>query len=182
MANDYATLLLALLMAYQMSAPYWDGRPRRGAQVTVILSLSLAAVFLVPWLSFTGLRLGWGVSGVLLMGYAWRAMQAQARTRSVWLTALDGAGGWVALILAGASPLAAAAGGLAGLALPLALGPWPSWLRQIAEPLEVLLMGSVGLRALLKAGVGAGPAAWPLLVFAVPWLILWDWRVGGAAT
>ncbi|MCL5116715.1 MAG: hypothetical protein M1272_06160 [Firmicutes bacterium] len=175
MANDYATLLISLMMAYQLAAPHWArGQEEWRALLWPVASLPVLA--LVGGLSFAGLRLGWIVSGCVLSGYAVRRVWRGIGPHRPMLSALDGAGGWVALMLAGANPLAVLAGASAGMVLPLAVGPWPRTVRRLVGPLEAVLMGAVGLRALLSGLVGPQLENWPVLVLAIPWLMFWDWR------
>lgn len=176
MANDYATVLITMVMAYQISGPRWDGQLRPALQTVAVGILGLGGVLFVPALSFDGLRLGWGLSGTMLCIYAARAVTSGHTGRAPWLTVLDGAGAWAALVLSGASPLAVAAGAIAGGVLPLAVGPWPVGLKRFIEPLEVVLMGAVGLRVLSQVVLAPDMESWPLLLFAVPWLVIWDWR------
>lgn len=175
MSNDYSTLLLALLMGYQLNAPLWNPREGRGSWLMAGPVLSLAAIGLVPELSFTGLRIGWLAAGVVLCSHAVFSIKRGHMPRRAWFGVWDGAGSWVALVLAGANPLAVLCGAGAGLILPIAVGPWPGWLRRMLEPAECILMGAVGLRSLLLAGLGPAMENWPLLLLTVPWLILWDW-------
>lgn len=176
MANDYVTVLLTMVMAYQISGPQWDRRLRSALSAVAMGILGLGGLLLLPALTFEGLRLGWTISGVTLCGYATRSFVSRRVRRAPWLSVLDGAGAWAALVLSGASPLAVAAGAVAGGLLPLAVGPWPAVLKRFIEPLEVVLMGAVGLRILSQVLLGPELEAWPLLLFAVPWLVIWDWR------
>ncbi len=176
MANDYVTVLITMAMAYQISGPRWDGRLRPALEAVAVGLVGLGVVLLLPALSFDGLRLGWSVSGIILCAYAARSVASGRTDRAAWLSVLDGAGAWAALVLSGASPLAVASGALAGGVLPLAIGPWPVVLKRFIEPLEVVLMGAVGLRVLGQAALGPEMESWPLLVFSLPWLVIWDWR------
>lgn len=177
MVSDYATLLLAILLGYQLAAPLWRGS-RASAWDLLALLASFLVLGLVPALSFTGLRVGWLFSGSLLTYQAVARMRQRGRVKPVFLAVLDGAGAWAALVLAGSSPSAVLAGGSAGIFLAIAIGPWPRWLERTVEPAEWLLMGAIGLRTLVAAAWGPQGETWPILLMMVPGLILWD-VVGG---
>lgn len=180
MPIDYVSLFVALLVAYQSCGADWSHAGRRGPYASLAVLAALPVLWVVPRLSFDGLRLGWAFSGILLSGFAFRHMRKPARRLPLALVALDAAGTWAALALTGAPQAAVVAGALAGVVLPLALGPWPRVVTRIVPPLGVVTTGAVGLRLLVKAAVGAS-GAWPLGILAIPWLMLWDVRHGRAA-
>lgn len=180
MQSSYATVALALAMAYQSVAAEWHHSWRRGSRAALYVLLSLSILAVMPWLGLTSLRVGWSVSGVVLCCYAMRAM----RGRAVWplvLLALDSASGWVALALTGASWTAVATGAAAGAMLPAAFAPWPDRIGRLVHLLGTAGAGAAGLRELIKAASG-GRLAVPWLLLVVPWLIIWDWQSAHAAT
>lgn len=179
MANDFATLLLALVMGYQLSAPLIETERVRHWARLVWPFLSLTVIALVPHVTLPGLRLGWLLSGLILTVSAWQGTGQRRSTRQYWVTCLDGAGTWLALVLAGSNPWAVASGAFSGMILPLGTGPWPDGLRRALEPVEWAFMGAVGLRTLLMATFGFKMERWPILLLVAPWLIAWDWRVRG---
>ncbi|NMP20825.1 hypothetical protein [Sulfobacillus harzensis] len=173
MASDYGTLLLAVLLGYQLAAPLWRGS-RASTWGLMAPIASLAVLALIPRLTFTGLRVGWLVSGALLCYQAIARMRRARPMRPPLLALFDGASAWAALVLAGSNPIAVLAGAMAGIALAVAMGPWPRWLQETLEPAECVLMGAIGLRTLIAAGLGPWWESWPVLLMAVPWLMLWD--------
>lgn len=177
MAHDYATILFSLIMAYQMSAPDYDGLDPASLGKIAYGAVSLLVLLLVPHLSFANLRLGWTLSGTLFCAYAASALLGWRHRGGEGLRVIDGAGAWLALILGGSAPLAIVVGALSGFLLTMAVGPWPPSWRQHARPVEVLLWGAVGIRAWLTALTGQD--SWPLLLLMLPWLIAWDVASGG---
>jgi hypothetical protein len=172
--SQYATLLLAMLLGYEWSGPEFSGSLREYLMTFVALLFSLCILAWVPWLTFTGLRWAEGLAGGVLTFYAWRAVQRGALNHHRWLSALDAASTWLALVLAGAEPLAIAAGALSGLALPLAIGPWPDWLRRMSRMVETVWLGAVGLRTMLAALLLLRIETIPLWIWTIPWLVIWD--------
>ncbi len=174
----YVTMILALVLAYQTSAPEWSDSGWRGPWSSVVVLSALAVMWLVPRVSFSGLRLGWALGGLLLSAFALRAIiRGQSHGVPLLLVWIDAAGAWAALALTGAPALAVWAGATAGSILPAALDPLPRRFIRVMRPLAVVITGAAGLRFLLKAITGAG-LVWPLGLVAIPWLILWDAGAG----
>ncbi|PSR23819.1 MAG: hypothetical protein C7B45_02060 [Sulfobacillus acidophilus] len=183
MASDYGTMFLALLLATQGSALEWNHHWGRGVWTSITLAGTLPVLMMMPWIPVSGLRVGWCLSGGMLCLHAWRGLgRHPIRRIPLAVLGLDAAGSWVALMLSGGSPLAIGAGAVAGAILPAALGPRAQSALERLRPLEVILLGAVGCRALLKGAFGTPePSLWPLGLLAVPWLIAWDWHAEHAS-
>lgn len=164
---------MALALAAQALEPEVNATNDGNAPLAALLVLaSLTSLLVVPWLDFASLRLGWLFSGVILCTYAWRT--GRRRIIPPLVASLDTAGGWLALALSGATGPPIVVGGIAGALLPLALGPWPRRWQSAVRGVAVIGTGAVGLRSLIQALTGG--VFMPLLLLAVPWLIIWDWR------
>lgn len=178
MPNDYTSMAIALAMAAQAVAPEANAKHLYRYGTAGAVFASLISLYLLRWLDFTSLRLTWLLSGAVLCTYALRTTRGYVASSAV--AVLDTAGGWIALALSGVTWPSIAAGATAGVMLPLAVGPWPPRLQTAVRVVAVIGIGSVGLKSLIQALCGG--TTWPLALFAIPWLILWDWRFGRAAT
>ncbi|MCY0879857.1 MAG: hypothetical protein OWU84_13080 [Firmicutes bacterium] len=180
--SQYQTLLVALLLSYEWSAPGYHGSFRDYWPTAVLFAFPLGVLGAVPWLTFSRLHWAEVVAGVTLMGYAWRTVQRHRVRHARWFSALDAASACLALTLAGADPLAIAAGVVAGLLLPVATGPWPEPLRAVSHLVETLWLGAVGMRTVVAILAGLPGDFLPWWVWVIPWLIVWDLSARGGAT
>lgn len=173
MPGDYVTAATALALAYQAVAAERLKGIRRTLWTGALVVASGAGLFAIPQLEPWSLRLAWLGSGLLLAGLATRSLLGDRQRLLPAAAAIDTGGGFLALGLAGGPSAAIWAGALAGAILPLAVVPWPRSLARGLDALAVIGTGAVGLGCLLRAITGDG-REWPLLLLAVPWLVIWD--------
>lgn len=183
MPGDYWTLLASLIIAYRSGDRFWhqDGNWKpRALTATMWIGGGMMLFVAQSHLTFMTLTIGWVMSGLILMLQAGRHILLKDTPIPLWAGSVDAAGSWLALLLAGGNPWAIIAGLVAGVALPVATGPWPRAMLPLSAVFEALVMGAVGLRTLALVAWGNAAESLPLWLLMVPWLIVWELRLAGA--
>ncbi|CAB1128866.1 membrane protein of unknown function [Candidatus Hydrogenisulfobacillus filiaventi] len=152
-------------------------RPWRERAGFVLLAAVLVAGLWVRPEVLAG-RLWALAAGTVLLAGAWRRMQGEAGPA---VDGLDVGLSLTALLLAAGDSAAVAAGALAGFALRIALGrPQGAPQARVERAWAVATWGGLGLAAAVHALLGAPAPTHPSPAWAIPGLIVWDWRQAAA--